>query len=89
MAKHIQPEKARALAYEWHGGMYSPLYAFASSGLIASHLALLGEIRECERLAETVTDKRKVRALYRFARDCVARIHDERYPHAAPWAKGE
>lgn len=71
MARHIHQNKARSLAYQWHGAMGSPLYAFASSGVVVSHPALLCEIRQCEAVAETVTDKRNTRALFRFARDCV------------------
>lgn len=86
MSLHIKPEVARNIAYMWHGGMWSPLYAFASSGLIADLNALLGEIRECMEVAETKTDKRHLNSLYRFARDCVVHIPGQ-YPYAAPWAK--
>jgi hypothetical protein len=89
MARHINNQKARGIAYAWHGGMSSPLYAFASSGLIANHAALLHEIRTCEGQARTVTDKRNCHALFRFARDCVARGPDTRFPFIAPWAKGQ
>ncbi len=37
-------KKMREVAYEWHSGMWSPLYAFASSGLCEDKGALLGEI---------------------------------------------
>ena len=36
---------ARDLAYSWHGGMWSPLYAFASSGIVEDRDALLAEIQ--------------------------------------------
>jgi hypothetical protein len=88
---HISAEKARQLAYSWHGGQWSALYAFASSGIIECHLALLGELRTCEALAQgpgyTITDRRNLRALYRFARDCLAKIPGDRF--AAPWARLE
>lgn len=41
----------RRLAYAWHGGQWSPLYAFASSGTIVSGLA-----RESLRCAELARD---------------------------------
>lgn len=34
----------RDTAYSWHSGMWSPLYAFASSGIIANRNALIDEI---------------------------------------------
>ena len=37
----IQSRTARALMYSWHGGQVCPLYAAASSGLVASWDALL------------------------------------------------
>jgi hypothetical protein len=37
-------KKMREVAYEWHSGMWSPLYAFASSGRCDDKGALLGEI---------------------------------------------
>ena len=43
----LDPFVARDTAYEWHGGQSSPLYAFASSGIIESPEALLGEIGDC------------------------------------------
>ena len=36
----IQNATARRLMYEWHGGMSSAFYAAASSGLVASYMAL-------------------------------------------------
>lgn len=86
MSRHITAQKARALAYQWHGGMSSPLYAFASSGLVSCNLALLSEIRKCELLAEKKTDIANLRSLYRYARDCLGRVPDTRYPFRAEWA---
>lgn len=86
MSRHITAHKARALAYQWHGGMSSTLYAFASSGLVSCQLALLSEIRKCELLAEKKTDIVNLRSLYRYARDCVARVPDTLYPFRAEWA---
>jgi len=39
--------EARQTAYDWHGGQWSPLYSFASSGTITSKGSLLGEIDSC------------------------------------------
>ena len=39
----IQSRTARALMYSWHGGQECPLYAAASSGLVADWDALLAE----------------------------------------------
>ena len=40
----IQNQTARRLMYEWHGGQSSAMYAAASSGLVASFVALADEI---------------------------------------------
>lgn len=42
----------RQLAYDWHGGQWSPLYAFASSGAITEGLA--SEADRCASQAETL-----------------------------------
>lgn len=47
MPKLISPEKARRIAYAWHGGQSTPLYALASSGLVRDPLAVFAEINEC------------------------------------------
>ena len=39
--------KMRQQFYAWHGGQDSPLYAAASSGLVADTLALQNELRAC------------------------------------------
>jgi hypothetical protein len=39
----IRASTARQMLYDWHGGMYSPFYAAASSGLVEDWLALLSE----------------------------------------------
>ena len=41
MPRHISPEKARAIAYHWHGSASDPIYAFSSSGIVMHHGALL------------------------------------------------
>ena len=87
MARHITPENARRIAYRWHGGQNSSLYAFASSGLVADQLALLSDIRtNTPNPGSEKIDARELNSLYRFARDCLARVPG-RYPFAAPWAR--
>lgn len=69
----IRPETARKLGYQWHGGQSSPLYAFASSGIVrdlrklhaeiaANHAYAIenersGEVRELIQLDEFVAEK--------------------------------
>jgi hypothetical protein len=38
-------EDLRTTAYDWHSGMWSPLYALASSGIILDVPELLSEIQ--------------------------------------------
>lgn len=86
MSRFIKPESARAIAYAWHGGMSCPMYAFASSGIVAHHGALLSAIRiDRDMLAKTKTQKRELHALYRFAQSCLA-LQPSGALHA-PWAK--
>ena len=84
MSRYIKSEKARALAYSWHGGQFSPLYAFASSGLVEDHNELLRDIERCQMLAGTTRDCRDLRGLYRFTQSCLARVPGK-YPFVAPW----
>jgi hypothetical protein len=39
-----QAEAMREVAYDWHGGQWSPLYAFASSGIVEDGEDLVREI---------------------------------------------
>lgn len=43
-------KRVRELAYQWHGGMWSPLYAFASSGVVRDRTLLLLELEDCKKL---------------------------------------
>lgn len=43
----IRNATARQLLYDWHGGMSSPFYAAASSGLVADWPALRAEVQTC------------------------------------------
>lgn len=52
----MNPSDARDLAYSWHSGMWNPLYAFASSGIVRDLDALLKEIEEARALADFVDD---------------------------------
>ena len=91
MTRHISPERARAIAYQWHASMSDPIYAFSSSGIVCDHLALLASLRGNlqwlnERNESKTRDARDLNALYRFARDCLA-LQPDGSMHA-PWARG-
>ena len=45
--RKFQSAKMRRVFYSWHGGQTSPLYAAASSGLVADIGALQRELRAC------------------------------------------
>lgn len=85
MARIIHSSKARQLGYSWHGGQWSALYAFASSGLIEDLQALLREIAACEVLAGTKRDLRDLNALRRYVSSSIIARIPGRYPYAAPW----
>ena len=46
----------RQTAYLWHNGQGSPLYAFASSGIVEDRAALIAEIREWIAYVECTSD---------------------------------
>jgi hypothetical protein len=48
----ITTQYARTLASWWHGGQWSPLYSFTSTGRVDDYAALLDEIDECLSIAE-------------------------------------
>lgn len=83
-------ERARQLAYEWHGGMWSPLYAFASSGLVADPIELGKEIASAMSDA-TGLDLAELQALEEFVAEHVKPTQPgATWPHyAAPWARKE
>ena len=83
--KVIDSRKARNIAYQWHGGQWSALYAFASSGLIEDLQALCREIDACAVVASTKTAVREVKSLRRFVGSSVIAKIPGRYPYAAPW----
>lgn len=87
MTRKISPERARDLAYQWHGGQSSPLYAFASSGIVRDRDALLSEIDECRCMAERCagyleSDREQCRELWRWVN-----INMPEGEGRAPWAK--
>lgn len=84
--KTIHSNKAREIAYSWHGGQWSPLYAFASSGLIESLVDLDKEIAACEQLAGTRKDSLELAQLRRYIKSPIIRAIPGRYPFAASWA---
>lgn len=81
----ISANRARELAYAWHGGQWSELYAFASSGLVENKTALLKDIERCAMLAGTKRDCRDVTSLHRFVQFRLAESGIAKYPLAAPW----
>ena len=85
MARIIHSRKARELAYDWHGGQWSALYAAASSGLIEDLQALIREIDSCLVLAGTKADVRALNSLKRYFQSSIIASIPGRYPYAAPW----
>lgn len=83
-------ERARQLAYEWHGGMWSPLYAFASSGLVADPIELGKEIARCQ-CRVSGRDLAELQALEEFVAEHVkpTRPGATWTHYAAPWARKE
>jgi len=47
MQTSFNSTKMRRTFYEWHGGMSSPLYAAASSGIVADVEELQSELKRC------------------------------------------
>lgn len=82
---------ARRVAYEWHGGQSSPLYQFASSGVVINHGALLNEIAECMRQAQGEgyrnSDRTELERLRRYVERALVRDEQDRL--VAPWAGEE
>lgn len=87
MPRTLTPQRARSLAYEWHGGQWSPLYAFASSGLVQDQSKLLAEIKSC--MPSTAEDQRDLVRLYNYVLTQLEHRPADAYPWRAPWAKDE
>lgn len=87
----IRPETARQLGYAWHGGQSSPLYAFASSGIVADTERLQREIASNRAYAESDKRPRQARELGQLAEFVGARLERQLDgTQLAPWAyRGE
>ena len=91
----IRNSTARQLLYDWHGGMSSPFYAAASSGLVADWDALLKEATTCHALpSNTRLDRLKLSKLQHWlaawrTRSTLWVNHpaDGRTYSALPWSK--
>lgn len=86
----ITPDRARELAYLWHSGQSSPLYAFASSGLVKDPVALGREIVACQHDAKG-KDLKQLQQLDAFiAEHVIPTRPGASWPHHfAPWARKE
>lgn len=87
MPRLISHEKARRIAYDWHGGQDSPLYALASSGLVRDPIAVFREIDHCR----SCGTKHLVRELNQLERYLEYNLHltepGAQWPYyCAPWA---
>jgi hypothetical protein len=68
-ANERHADAVRQVAYAWHGGQGSALYAFASSGLCVEKAELFLEMEDCFALADE-GEKEEIIKLMRFA-DCM------------------
>ena len=58
-------KRAQRVAFGWHSGKWSPLYAFASTGTLLP--GLLAEVHECMAISGlTVLDREDLDALERY-----------------------
>ena len=66
--RSITLQKARNIASSWHGGMFSALYQFASSGIIVkeNYSRYLNEIESDIKIATTQKDKKDLQQLMNF-----------------------
>ena len=79
----IQNKTARELLYAWHGGQSSPFYAAASSGLVASFVALADE---CMRIDEP--DRGRLMSWLQHTQTKAPRVTvGGREYQCLPWAK--
>jgi hypothetical protein len=66
----IHRNSARVIAYSWHGGQFSPLYAFASTGRVQSEehrRNVLDEIRR-DAAGASKTETNKLHKLLEYIR---------------------
>ena len=87
----MDDHQARCVAYEWHGGQGSPLYALASSGFVPDFNALMDEMRDCinttyKYASYTQTDRSQLERLAKYCRTKLKRSPDMRFQFVAPWA---
>lgn len=54
----IRKPTARLIASEWHGGQWTNLYSFASTGTVRDTKGLVSEIRDCMPYANATERKR-------------------------------
>ena len=80
----IHSNKARQIAYAWHSGQWSPLYAFASSGIVSDLSALLVEINKCLQVASTASATRELNSLARFCKSPMVKFCEDG-AYRAPW----
>ncbi len=87
----IRPETARQLGYQWHGGRSSPLYAFASSGIVADPAKLRAEIADNLAYAKEQERPRQARELGQLDEFVAAKLERQTdQTWLAPWAyRGE
>lgn len=74
----------REVAYSWHGGQDSALYAFASSGICEDAGELLSEIDDCIALASE-EEQPDLEALRDFVVELTEGLSHEWQNLAAPW----
>jgi hypothetical protein len=82
----IRPETARQLGYQWHGGRSSPLYAFASSGIVADPAKLRAEIADNLAYAKEQERPRQARELGQLDEFVAAKLEQHEGDWLAPWA---
>lgn len=82
----IRPETARQLGYQWHGGRSSPLYAFASSGIVADPAKLRAEIADNLAYAKEQERPRQARELGQLDEFVAAKLEWHDGDWLAPWA---
>ena len=78
-------EAMRNVAYSWHGGQDSALYAFASSGLCEDVGELVDEIDDCLALARE-EERQDLESLRDFVVELKNGLDHEWQNLAAPWA---
>lgn len=77
-------KRMREIAYNWHGGQDSPLYAFASSGICEDKEALLGEIKRCQSVNDSSYKESELELLLEFVEESLERAGTDTW--LAPWA---